>query len=300
MARRLGLSVVALLVMALAACGNGGAPDAAEIYADAGEAMATLTSYHVTGAVGSGLRGNVQDAGEAFGIEFDLMRPDSFQAAFTFGEGDELFELSVIGIGDVLYQQFSGFSSDWFIVPEEERAAFGDLVAFTSALTTEISDLTYVGEEDLDGVTTYRLEGTLAREVLELVEPEGPLPESVTVELWVGKEDSLVRRYVLSPLVPDETSTFTLARFDDESISIEAPANPRPADELEEFFAQLEGEPSFETPEDVKEAIEDLPAEAQECLRGVLGDAAYEELAAGTRLPTEAEDAAVGEACFAE
>ena len=93
---RIASVMTATLALALAACGAGGPPDAAEIYADAGEKMAALTSYH--------LMGDGQDEGVPFGIELDLILPDRFQATFAFDEGDELFEVSVIGIGDELYE----------------------------------------------------------------------------------------------------------------------------------------------------------------------------------------------------
>lgn len=287
MVARITVVLAATLVLVFAACGDGGPPDAAGIYADAGEKMAELTSYHVTG--------DVQDEGVPFGIELDLILPDRFQATFAFDEGEELFEFSVIGIGDGLYQQFGDFSSDWFIAPEEERANFDGTAVFTTALTTEISDLTYLGEEDLDGVATYHLQGTLEREVLELVDLGTQLPESVVIELWVGKEDSLVLRYVLAPDIAGERTTFTLSRFDDESIKIEAPADPRPAEELEELF----GDQGFGTPEDLQEAIAALSAEERECLIRVLGEDTFAEFEAGQRLPTD-EEGAAGEECFAE
>ena len=287
MIARIAFVLTTAFVLAFAACGGGGPPDAAKIYADAGEAMAALTSYHVTV--------DGQDEGVPFGVELDLILPDSFEATFAFDEGGDLFEVSVIGIGGELYQQFGDFSSDWFITPEEDRGDFENTVAFGTALTTEITDLTYVGEEDLDGVATHHLEGSLAREVLELVELGTQLPESVPVELWVGKDDSLVRRIVLAPDVAGETTAFTLSRFDDETISVEAPADPRPAEELEELFEDQ----GFGTPEDLQEAIEALSPEERECLVRVIGEDAFAELEAGERLPTD-EEGAAGEECFAE
>ena len=111
-------------------------------------------------------------------------------------EDDQVFEFSNIGIGDEFYQQMSFISDGWFLGSAADRAESGNFLAFANAIITEASDLSYVGEEDVDGVATYHLQGTLAREVLELVETEGPLPETMAVELWVGKDDSLVRLYV--------------------------------------------------------------------------------------------------------
>ena len=75
---RIALALTATVVLALVACGADGPPDAAEIYADAGEAMAALTSYHVTG--------DGHDEGVVFGIELDFVLPDSlhFRQVFQF------------------------------------------------------------------------------------------------------------------------------------------------------------------------------------------------------------------------
>ena len=43
------------------------------------------------------------------------------------------------------------------------------------------------------------------------------------------------------------------------------------------------------TPEEVKEFIQGLPASIQECGHEAVGEAAYEELASGTRMPTSEE-----------
>ena len=283
---RIALALTVTAVLALVACGDDGPPDAAEIYADAGEKMATFTSYHVTI---DGL-----DEGESFLMELDLVFPDRFQHTTTAGEDDEFFEFSGISIGDDFYQQLNFISSDWFIGSEEDRAEFGDLLGFAKGLLSSTSDLTFVEEEELDGVATYHLEGTLPREVIELVETEGPLPESIPVELWVGKDDSLVHRYVLSPGDAEEEATLTFSRFDDETISIEAPPDPLTAEELQALFEDQLG-----TPEDLQEAIAALSAEERECLIQAMGDDAFAELEAGERLLTEEEETA-GEVCFFE
>ncbi len=317
MFRKVAFSIAVSLVLGLTACGGGGPPDAAQVYSDAGEAMAALTSYHVTA---EGL-----DEGEPFRFELDLVPPDRFQLT-------EEDEGNIIGIGDQLYfspPEFAGY----FFAPEEFFGLF-DTSAFLTALTTEIFDLTYLGEEAVDGVATHHLQGALPPAVLELVEPEEEFTKSITVELWVGLEDSLVHRYLLAPLDPDEETTLTLSRFD-EAISIEAPANPRPIEELyaEVFLEEIEGLPSeqgdclrqvlgddvfaeieagvrlpteeqfqnsalcFVFPEDVKREFEGLSAEEQDCLRRVLGDTVFEELEAGARLPT-AEEFLEGGECF--
>lgn len=284
MSTKVWFSITIAIVLALAACGDGGPPDAAELYGNAGEKMAALTSYHATG--------EGQEEEGTFRVELDFVLADKVEGTITFTEDEESFELRFIAIGDQLYVSPLE-SPDYFIAPEEEFAEFGGIADFLTALTAEISDLTYLNEETIDGVATHHLQGVLTPDVLEIVDPEEAPTEDVPVELWIGKDDSLIYRYHW--VEPDETITLSLSRFD-EAISVEAPANPRPAAELEQVLQDLFGI-QFETPEDVKEAIESLSVEEQDCLRRVLGDAAFEELAAGTRLPTE-EEFQKGEECF--
>ncbi len=180
--------------LAPAACG-GGPPNAADIYADAGEKMAALTSYHLTGEELE--EGRTQP--DRF--EADIVPPDRVRITVTATEDGESFEFTFIAIGDQSY--FSPPESpDFFISPEEGEfgispeeegfGEFGDILAFLTALYTEISDLTYLDEEDVDGVSTHHLQGTLPPEVLEIVEPQEQHTESVRVELWIGVEDSLL------------------------------------------------------------------------------------------------------------
>ena len=127
---RIAFVVTTTLLLGLAACSDDGPPDAAEIYADAGEAMAALTSYHVTV---DGL-----EEGEAFLLELDLMLPDSFQNTITGSEGEEFFEFASISIGDDFYTQFTSLSSDWFIGSAEDRADFGDFLGSVRVLVERL------------------------------------------------------------------------------------------------------------------------------------------------------------------
>ena len=129
---------------------------------------------------------------------------------------------------------------------------------------------------------THYLQGKVGPEVRALLEFEEQQTESGTADLWIGVADSLVHRLLLVGW--GETSTLTFSRFD-ESITITAPANPRSY-----------GEPSG-SPGGFGRFIAGLPAEAQECLRTKLGEEAFEELKAGTRVPSF-EETRRGEECI--
>src|SRR3972149_6800663 len=95
------------------------------------------------------------------------------------------------------------------------------------------------------------------------------------VELWIGVSDSLVHRYRWEKGADEggETTTLLFSRFNDESIAIVAPANPRPAEEFVELLARQQ----------VQEDFEQAGPNELQCLRQLLGDAAFEELKAGAR-----------------
>lgn len=210
--------VFLLALLALAACGGGRPPDAATLYADAGERMAGLTSYSST------IEFQLPD-GSSSAIDIDMVPPDKFQV-------DWGHNTNTIGIGDQFY--IRQHSEEWEeacasarparYCPEEAGMFGMYIAAFLPALATEMSDPTYLGTEVIGGVMTHHLQTTLPLQVLRLVEPQRT--ESQPVDLWIGAEDSLVHRYLFQ--FPEWTVTYTLSRFD-EPIRIEAPADARPA-----------------------------------------------------------------------
>ncbi len=272
-------AVLAIVVGAFVATACGGDDDesnAAEIYADAGAKMAALTSFHVAA--------KPEAAEEEQGsFQLDMAPPykSHFSATFLDETGDPgVYE--TIRIGDQSYQKglfFDPSSEDWFEIPKDQFGPIPDYTTFFSRLWTDVSDLTYVGEEDLDGVASHRLQGTITAELAMLFDPEEPAGGSITLELLVGKKDSLVHQ--LRRLKEGgESDALTLSRFG-EAISIEPPPGVLPATE---FFKRL---------------VEMTPAEELECIRGKIGDTAFNEVKAGERLPT-AEEFALGDECSSD
>ena len=267
---KIALGITAVLVLTIAACG-GGPPDAVKVYSEAGDNMAALASYHLTT--------EFQQSGndESLAHELDLMLPDAYQATFFWG-------LSYISIGEETFTQVTG-SPDWFVYPQGVfEAPLPDFIAFGADLFTRISDLTYVAEEAVDGVSTYHLQGNLPPEVVAILGDDVDLTESRSAELWIGTKDRLMHRlrWTEGTVGEDQgTVTLTFSRFDDKSISVATPPNPRPAEDMieERLFTRF----------DVREGIKSLSAEQQDCLGGVLGERAFGQLKFGLRMPTVQE-----------
>ena len=254
---RVALVLSAIFLLALGACGGDGPPNATTISSDASEAMAALTSYHVAS--------DDFEEGEGSNMELDLKfaGPDAFEASLTPSEVAELSEIRLLRIGDDFYQRFIDFSSDCFVAPGDESNTIAGAMAFglagfahfVIAVTSEDWDLTYLGEEDIDGIATYHMEGAVAGDLFDFLNAEPLFPESVTVELWIGKDDSLVRRYVFAPDIAGLSLPMIFSRFDDAAITIEAPADPRPAAELDELLKDNR----VGMPKDLPEQTESVP-----------------------------------------
>ena len=93
-------------------------------------------------------------------------------------------------------------------------------------------DATKLADEAVDGVLSYQLEGNVGPDVL------GPgdesTPETIPAEIWIGKDDQLVRQVRLElefqgAQVPGTitVSTLTLSRFN-EPVTVEAPVSIDP------------------------------------------------------------------------
>jgi len=274
---------LALIVVAVIACGGGPPAAPQQIYAQAGEKMTGLASYHV--AV------EKRPEGETLAWEYDIVMPDRLR--WTLTQGAET--LDWIRIGDQVYVRPPG-SPDFFVGPpprDESDETVPEPDDLLSALTAEIDDLTSLGEEVVDGVSTHHLQGIVDERDLRLWDPLGFEIEWAVelmagsrdltdrVELWIGVNDSLVHRYRWEKSADEggETTTLLFSRFDDESISIVSPSNPKPVEEFVELLARQQ----------VQEDLGQAGPNDLQCLRQLLGDAAFEELKAGTRGMTKEE-----------
>ena len=285
-------TVLALLTLAVAACSEPTPtptprptpthtptptpPNAEDIYTYTAQLMEFIR-FHVSGEV------HKQGEAPRLKVEYDLELPDRFRLSVESIEDGQPFNVSLVGINDDLYIR-SSQSQDWFVIPKEEQSKYthADVLGIFKALRTQVSDLTYLGEQTVDGTPSYHIRGTIGPEVMALFQVgEEPTMENGTLEVWIGMQDFYMRRIQITQ--GTEIATLNLSRFFD--VSVVAPSEPRPFEELQALLAT--------TPEGIKAFIEDLPVSTQICLRQALGDAAFEELLAATRMPTFQEVPAV-------
>lgn len=217
-------------VLLLAGCGDdgggGGGPTAAEIVADSAKQTAEVQSFRFTLAVE-----NVPPSGSGLSLtsaEGEVIVPDRLaaKAAATFSGIPVETELVSIGDEDYFIDPLTrtwrrlevGTSPVEFFDP-----ATGVLSVIERAVEVELA-----GSETVDGVETHRLSGKVkASDAAPLLVVNAPSDRLADVELWIGKDDGILRRIRVSGPVgegePAEASrTVELSDFDQE-FEIEAP-----------------------------------------------------------------------------
>jgi hypothetical protein len=176
-------------------------------------------------------------------LEGDYVAPDRLRMTVNLGlGGEEFLAIEVVSIGDTSYV-LDPDTGRWVTSDEFEDnnpnlsildLDFADSVLqmirafrFTSLLDTQI----------VDGAPCYHFAGILDSAALETLDLEAPAGggEPLHAEIWIGKDDLLIRRFTASGAGDSETSsddgpasdagitiTYEFSQFN-EPVSIEAP-----------------------------------------------------------------------------
>lgn len=218
---------MALLVSVLAACGRGeeNGPSAGEIVTEAADATSAVKSFHFvftsenvkTGAKGLSLTS----------AEGDIVVPDRLQAEVggTFLRAPLQSELVVISGSYWLKDPFTG---RWRTIDVDlNPISFFDPAKGVLSVVEGATELTVEGEEPVGGVDCHRVSGKVPLSDVTPLLGNEPSDELVPVELWIGRDDALLRRIrvtgkVLSSDGDDAVRTVELSRHD-EPVTIEPP-----------------------------------------------------------------------------
>jgi lipoprotein LprG len=222
---RCGAILLALIALA-AGCGGSSGPPPEELVADSAEATAAVKSFHVLVDIQ-----NVSAGGSGLSLTFldgDVVVPDRMKARVS-GKFLGLPVSSELVVVDDQYFLKVPFTGSWRTIEVDTvPVAFFDPATGVLAVINDASDLTHEGSEDVGGVDCYRLTGTIRASALEPLLPEAEGDGVVPIELWIGKDDLLLRRMRLSgPVSPSEADdavrTIELSAFD-EPVTVTAPS----------------------------------------------------------------------------
>ena len=166
--------------------------------------------------------------------EGDLVKPDRLRADVEAKTPPSLgganVKVKVVSIGDKAQLTNPFNPSRWVAIPGSIRLAdIFDPGAGTTAALRSVKNPQITGEETINGVKVWRVEGDVDAESLQSLASIAEPGYTVRGTAWVGQEKPLVHRIRLDgPLgskdAPNIVRKIDLSRFD-EPVTIEAPAS---------------------------------------------------------------------------
>jgi hypothetical protein len=217
--------------------------DARPLLEQAAATMADVTSFHFQMSTPRG-RSLILNELELAEFQGDVQRPDRFRAEFKAKAAIIAITFKVIGVGDQLWVT-DPMSEDeaWIQVDAGNVAevALPDILnpdRLLQAAVEVIQDPKIVGEEEIDGVKTTRVEGTFDPRVANqrVTEFAGtPVPElssltgdtPIPVVIWIDETNHIRRVEFQGPLTAADEGD-VIRRFDltkiDEPVDIQPPA----------------------------------------------------------------------------
>jgi hypothetical protein len=239
--RRLLLGLgVALAPLAGGRLARAADEEARPILEKAAKAMAETSSFHFTLETEDGTT-TIMEGLEIVGVEGDVVRPASFQANVKVKLAIVTLDLAVVGIGDRVWVTDPMSSEGGFIEVTEGAESAGSIQDLLNPdrLLLQAVDLVenprVAGEDDIDGVTTTRIEGTFdPRKVgADIATPTAGLLElkPMPVAIWIDEVGHVLRLRAEGALTEAENPRIArqlhLTKFD-EPITIEPPAEASP------------------------------------------------------------------------
>ncbi len=225
------LIVVVLLPLLTLACGPKEKPAAPtlspqEIIQRCSTAMEGLSYFHF----------ELEQSSEspiAMGLEMvsasgDIARPGKIKLNVSAAMGNMAIEVGIITVGKTTYMT-NPLSGQWEPLPTEFNAVkFFDPDTGIKAIIAGITSPTKLADEEISGVACYHLKGALNSSNLRPITCGAALEGiSIDTELWIGKEDFLLRQVRLKGKIAegekaDIVRTMKLSKFN-QAVSIELP-----------------------------------------------------------------------------
>ncbi|HXH21131.1 MAG TPA: LppX_LprAFG lipoprotein [Dehalococcoidia bacterium] len=230
--RRLGLAgVIAAAVAATAlaaACGGDGGDasgvSAQEVLSRAAQRFASVKTFHFRLEHENGATQIV------FGLgidtaEGDFVLPDRMSAEARGKLGPATVSVRLVAIGDRTWVT-NPFSRQFERAPGSVLDII-DPAALVAAVARSLRDAKVEGSDSVDGVRAYRVKGSMRTDDLAEGLSFGEPGRTVEVEVWVGRDDSLIRRARLKgPMAAGEADNIvrqlSLSRYD-APVTIEEP-----------------------------------------------------------------------------
>ncbi|MHB9150531.1 MAG: LppX_LprAFG lipoprotein [Thermoleophilia bacterium] len=214
--------VVVLPAVLPAGCSSGddSSVDPVQTLKESAEAMKSLQSFHFTYEVNKPENSPKSQGLEIARIVGDVIADGNMRATIDLLQNDVPFQVAFVAVGATQYVQ-DPTSQKWQSTP----AAFSPVGSLnlnkgTVQVLERIGDAKYVGTEDVGGMQTYHLSGTVQAAEVAAIAGSTTAEEPFEGEVWIGVEDHFVRRIVVSgPATANEVEgtvrTIELSAFDE-------------------------------------------------------------------------------------
>jgi lipoprotein LprG len=193
------LLIAPLLAFALAACGGGSeskpsstAPGASDLLNKSGAATKAARSFHFNFTQENGTMPMPLNF-RLVSAEGEYAAPDRIRAGVKAKAASANVAVDVIGVGERTWIT-NPFTRKWQALPDTTVADIADPTAIVAALLSGLKDPKVVGEQQVDGVKTYRVSGTIDSTALRSAFSTVEAGYTNNVDLWLGADDMLPRR----------------------------------------------------------------------------------------------------------
>lgn len=153
----------------------------------------------------------------------DWLRPDKFQAKLRIGVGPGQADAETIGVGSDQWLIAKPLIATWAKLPAD--VGFKPDVLFDKdkglgATAAKLNDLKLVGSENLNGIDTWHLAGTVPGPDIAPLTAGTLGKNEVLFDMWIGKSDGLVRQVTFKETGAADPKTasswlLTFSKFND-------------------------------------------------------------------------------------
>lgn len=226
------VALLALLAAFLSTGCSGGSGstqsvDAKKVVADAVPAMQALKSFHLVYEVAKPETAKPAQGLEVAKITGDVTADGKMQAAIDVLQNGIPLQVNFVAVGDIHYIQ-DPTSQRWQGVPAAMSPVGKlDLSMGAVQILQKIDKLEYVDSQDVGGVKTYHLKGSVSPTEVAGIVGAVTATTPFAGQIWIGLDDHLVRRIQIAGAAtqgedPKTVRTIDLSAFD-KPLTIEAP-----------------------------------------------------------------------------
>jgi hypothetical protein len=221
------LPLLALLLLA-AGCSDDEEADPAEVLSQAIPAMRGLETFTFTYDVARPEDSDPVQGTDVVALEGAVNSEGSMKAGIDLLQSGIPLHINFVAVGDTHYVE-NPLTRRWqSVAATDSPVGKLNLGAGAIQILEKIQDPTYEGRDEIEGAQCHRIKGSVAAQDVEGIAQAISVEANFPVEVWVGVDDSLIRRITLDGAAttkePEETvRTIELREFN-QPVQIEPPA----------------------------------------------------------------------------